>query len=425
VYAQRLIAQVRKRIMIKLLEASLNSVSANDNRVEWFSSARDISEQLWRESWPAKTEAAWWYQLLEDSGLEDQFAFHYGVIYLAGKAVGIVPAFIMDVPLELVMPPLVVTLMSALKPLFPKVGFQRTLFIGSPCADEGSLGLVHGVQLHQVAHCVQSAAESLAKRAGAPMLVWKDFAGETLSQLQFVAQTKKLFPMVSYPGTVVALPAGDFPEYLQSLSSSHRHNLNKKLKRSKKIADLTCSVVQSPDEATLVEIFGLFTQTYEKATTKFERLDLQFFRNAAQLREAHFVILREKTNNQMVAFMLCFDVGSKMIINKFIGIDYDRPKDWFLYFRLWEAAVSFAMSRGATQLQSGQTGYRPKIDVGHRLIALFNLCKHENPLVHALYAAISQSITADSLDNDLAVFFKAHPAQSIVVPEPLSNAKQR
>jgi hypothetical protein len=117
----------------------------------------------------------------------------------------------------------------------------------------------------------------------------------------------------------------------------------------------------------------------------------------------------------MVAFMLCFAVAGRTI-NKFIGIDYDRPKDWFLYFRLWDAVVDLALAQGATSIQSGQTGYSAKIEIGHDLEPLTNYVRHRNPLVHWIYRTVARTVNWDTLDDDLAVFLKAHPDQRPSLP---------
>ncbi|MCX7172217.1 MAG: hypothetical protein NTY41_18585, partial [Proteobacteria bacterium] len=99
------------------------------------------------------------------------------------------------------------------------------------------------------------------------------------------------------------------------------------------------------------------------------------------------------------------------VINKFVGIDYARPREWLLYFRLWEAALDWALSRGARSIQSGQTGYAPKIELGHRLVSLTNYCSHRNPLIHLIYAQVAKTVSWATLDQDLARYLKAHPGQ--------------
>ena len=171
------------------------------------------------------------------------------------------------------------------------------------------------------------------------------------------------------------------------------------------MGDLEESFIRSPDDALLGEIFPLFLQTYERGKIKFERLTPLFFRLISACPTAYFVLLRDAGNGKLAAFMLCFLTG-KRAINKFIGIDYSYKGDWFLYFRLWEAAVKWALLAGAEELQSGQTGYRAKYDLGHKLVPLTNYCKHLNPVVHSIFRAIARHISWSTLDDDLMTLEK-------------------
>jgi predicted N-acyltransferase len=171
---------------------------------------------------------------------------------------------------------------------------------------------------------------------------------------------------------------------------------------------LETSVVTSPSDSQLDEIFGLFMQTYDRGKTKFERLGMPFFRAMRREDPAHFILLRDPSDGALVAFMLVFCLG-KRVINKFIGLDYRRDSKAYLYFRLFEAAIDFACERGATEIQSGQTGYRAKTDLGHDLVPLYNVFKHRNFAVHGLFQAIGTRVSWRSLDSDLAVFLNAHP----------------
>ena len=121
-----------------------------------------------------------------------------------------------------------------------------------------------------------------------------------------------------------------------------------------------------------------------------------------------FIILREKVTGEMIAFMLCFDLGERLI-NMFIGMDYSRPKEWMLFFRLWEAVVDLALSRGFSAVVSGRSSYEVKIEVGHKLIPLNNYCRHRNIFLHGIYHFLAQRVDWASLDEALARFLKAHP----------------
>jgi hypothetical protein len=106
--------------------------------------------------------------------------------------------------------------------------------------------------------------------------------------------------------------------------------------------------------------------------------------------------------------MLCFETPGHLV-NKFIGIDYRTPREWMLYFRLWDAALEHALALGARVIQSGQTGYRPKIELGHELVALTNYGAHRNPLIHWIYARVAAEVDWHTLDPALAAAVQTRP----------------
>ena len=379
-----------------------------DYSVTLAASATDIDAALWEACFVPPLEGRWWYETLEYSGLEDQFSFLYGVIRRNGEPVGIAPAFLMNFPVSLVAPPALQPVVRWLGRVAATLAFPRTLFVGSPCADEGTVGLAADVDRRAAMLALQKFLAAEAGKRGAVLLVWKDVPPSAAADLDWLAAREGLFRVTSYPGTLVELGGPGKAGYFAALKGSRRHVLRKKIRRSAERADLAVEIVRFPDEATLDELFGLFLQTYEKATTRFERLNRKFFALIAAQPATSFVVLKERPSGRAVAFMLCFELGSR-VINKFIGIDYQRPKEWLLYFRLWDAALDFALARGARSIQSGQTGYAPKIETGHRLVALTNYCRHRNPLIHAVARLCARHIDWAALDDDLARHIKAHP----------------
>ena len=376
--------------------------------VRWQRRAADIDGELWEACFPPSLEGEWWYRALEASGLEDQFRFYYGVVCIAGEAVAIAPAFLMDLPIALVVPPAILPAFELLGRMFPSLRYQRSLFVGSPCADEGRVGSLPGADRQAILEALQRALADLGRELGASMLVWKDFPTRDAAELEQLARAAGLFVAVSFPGTVADLPGPGKQDYLAALTRMRRHNLKKKLVRSAATLALEVEVLQAPDELALDELFALFSQTYAKAKTRFERLGRSFFSAIAAQPRSHFIVLRERSSRAMVAFMLCFALEDR-VINKFIGIDYRRPNDAYLYFRLWEAALDWALARGARSIQSGQTGYRAKLSLGHRLQPLTNYCRHRNPIVHWVYGRVARTIGWHTLDQDLAVHLQAHP----------------
>ena len=166
----------------------------------------------------------------------------------------------------------------------------------------------------------------------------------------------------------------------RALRRNRRHNLRKKLRLSRAHIDVEVEVVSKPDSARVAEIWRLFQNTYERATTRFERLTETFWEFVCRQAQSRCIILRERSSGKAVAFMLAI-VQGKCVINKFIGLDYGFGSKAYLYFRLWEEFMRFAIEAGAEEVQSGQTGYRAKLDVGHELVPLNNYFRYRNPLI--------------------------------------------
>ena len=382
-------------------------MSTSPFEVVWVDCAADIPASTWAQFFAPPREGAWWYRALEQSGLDDQFSFRYLLLRQGSTTVGLVPAFLMDVPMRLVVPPVLLPWVSALGHVFPWLRAQRTLFVGSPCSEEGWIGLARDIDVPAALRCIDAALRAEMRRQRASVRVWKDFGAAWDEALGSLARDAGMFRLVSFPGTAVALH-GSREDYLQSLGGNRRHQFKKKIRRSKEAIDLEVEVIRQPDDPTLDKLFALFWQTYEKATTRFERLNRRFFGIVAAEPSTSFIVLRSPITLQPVAFMMCFELPG-WLINKFIGIDYRTPREWMLYFRLWDAAVDHAIHLGATVLQSGQTGYRPKIDLGHELVPLTNYGAHRNPLIHWVYARVAAEVNWDTLDPALATALEAHP----------------
>ena len=380
-------------------------------QVQFCETASQIPDDLWDACFLPPAESRWWYETLEQSGIDDQFTFFYGLISDDRGPIGIAPFFIMDVPVAEVAPQVFLRLLQFVGTIIPSILHQRILFVGSPIIDECIIGFLPHVNRREALLALQLALERKAKESRASLIVWKDFPENFFADLEWLSHERRLFRVISFPGTLAELPSRRKEDYYAAMNPSDRRNLQRKLRRSQEKVELTTEVVQHPNTKTLAEIFALFWQTYQKSTNKFERLSPKFFESIATKPNAQFLLLREKATGDMVAFRLCFDMG-KRLVNRYIGIDYQRPKEWMLYFRLWDAALDLALLRGLPAIWSGQLSYTTKLELGHRLVPLNNYCGHRNPFLHHLYRLLTQRVDWASLDDGLAQFLKSHPAEA-------------
>jgi hypothetical protein len=376
--------------------------------IEFLETASQIPNNLWDACFQPPAEGRWWYETLDQSGIEDQFAFFYCLIKHLGRPAGIAPIFVMDVPVDRMAPQEFLRLLRLAGKIVPSVLSQRTIFVGSPILDETRVGLISHVDRRAALLSLQDALEKKADELRAAMIVWKDFPESSSADLKWLSRQRRLFHVISYPNTIVEFSSHRKEDYFAAMKGSRRRKLKTKLRRSREQVALGVEVVQHPDAKTLDDIFGLFWQTYEKSPAKFERLNRKFFEIIAEKQATLFIILREQGTGDMIAFMLCLDMGERLV-NLFIGMDYSRPKEWMLFFRLWDAAVDLALSRGFSAIVSGRSSYEAKIETGHKLVPLNNYCRHRNFFLHIIYRAIAQTVRWASLDEALARFLKAHP----------------
>src|SRR5262249_16276078 len=156
--------------------------------------------------------------------------FSYAVIHERTRPVGFAPIFFMNLPLSVVAPDGLTPLVKRLENLSPSLMKPRTLFVGSPCSDEGTVGLVPAVERTAGLHCAHRAIEIKAQQMRAAILVWKDFPSSYVEPLTEAPFQTGLFRVVSFPGTVLALP-NTKEAYLRSLSSSRRQHFKRMLRR--------------------------------------------------------------------------------------------------------------------------------------------------------------------------------------------------
>ena len=383
-------------------------MTGTELKMELVGSQAEIPAELWEVCFPPPLEGRWWYQTLEQSGLGDQFTFSYAVLQQNAQSVGIVPLFRMSLPLQMILPDLMLPIGRFLERLAPDFMRPPTLFIGSPCSDEGTIGLLPGVDRKIALLFLQNALEQHARKIRARLLIWKDMPAEWSQDFGWLMKQRRVFKSISYPGTMLQLPGHSKEQYMAALKTSRRHHLRRNLRRSRERISLRIETLQRPDAAILDKIFSLYWQTYEHASVKFERLNRSFFEHVAEKSVAHFVLLRSEAGNEIVAFMLCFLMGER-VVNKFIGIDRMQADNTYLLLRLWDAMLDWALNQGATSIQSGQTGYSAKLLTGHDLVPLNSYCHVHNPAYHALFRFFGIRVKWEDLDKDLFDAIKAHP----------------
>src|SRR5258708_11983960 len=101
-------------------------------QVQFCETASQIADDLRDACFLPPAEGRWWYETMEQSDIEDQFTFLYGLITDLGGPVGIAPAFVMDVPIAQVPPPVLLRLLRLVGQICSPILRQPILFIRFP-----------------------------------------------------------------------------------------------------------------------------------------------------------------------------------------------------------------------------------------------------------------------------------------------------
>ncbi len=377
-----------------------------DVRISWHPRCTDIDSSAWKRLLRAPALGLFWFKALE-AGTAQQFQFWYGQMLRDDTTVGIVPAFLFNLPLAIVLSGRDRKALEwfARGPL-RRAQYVRTFFIGNVAGEEGTVGLDENLQREEIYPFIHDAAREKANELGASLLVWKDFPDGDAIVLDGLTRTRSVSRVPSYPGTVIPLLETGYAAFLARRKASHRYKIRRKLAVGESTIPVSTRIVAHPDAVELSALFDLFQQTYARGTTKFESLTADFFRVIAEANESTFIVLGDGSTGDPVAFMLLLDLGPR-IINQFIGIDYSRGNRAFLTFRLFAKAYDWAAQKGAATLWSGQTGYAAKFELGHQLVPLWNYCHHANPLMNWALSRVTSRIRMDSLDDQLRTHLEA------------------
>jgi hypothetical protein len=71
-------------------------------------------------------------------------------------------------------------------------------------------------------------------------------------------------------------------------------------------------------------------------------------------------------------------VYEDLMIDKFIGFDYENAFPYSLYFVSWCFNIEWCLKHSIRFYQTGQTDYEPKIKLGGSLVPLYAYFKHNH-----------------------------------------------
>jgi len=372
--------------------------------VETHRTVRAIPQADWDACFRGDPEGWSYYLAIEEAGLP-AFSWAYFAARDAGRIVAVVPAFITDYGLVTTVQGTARAVLAPLLRVFENALTLRLLCLGSPHADKCHLGFSPevGPEKHQeIAGRLLEALGRFAKAQGIGLLAAKDVAdddaaagvGNALTAAGFARQP-------SLPNALLEL-RGDERAYLNTLSSSARRDVRRKLKGA---GPVHVEEHRGPGALELVpQIHALYEAQRGRSGVdfdQFETLTPAYFRGVLEHLGDTAVVFAYRHQGEPIAFNLCYHT-SRRFIDKFIGLSLPLARDLNVYVLSWMTNVRFCIAHRIPILQTGQTGYAMKLHLGSELLRNWIYFRHRNPLIHFFLRLAGPLLAADRHDEELA-----------------------
>lgn len=356
-----------------------------------------IPRKDWDDIFGDIPEGYMFFKTLEESKLSE-FSFYYLVLYQDRSPLLIAPLFTGDFPLDIVIEGPLNKVIQCLRKVFPRFLIMKTLFCGSPFGERGIMGIKKDAPDEKaLLRTVTTALEEFGRENKIPLTMFKDFPESDIRLLRELTKAG-FFQLESFPSVIIEIGVNSIEEYFQSLSYATRKNLRRKIKKAHAQGEVKIEIRDSVEDI-LEEVYGLYLNTYSAGRIRFEKLTREFFlRTACNLApQAKFVLYYAE--GRLAAFNLCFQYRD-LLIDKFIGFDYETARKYNLYFLSWCFNVEHCIKESIRYYQTGQTDYEPKIKLGGKLIPLFVYLKHRNLLLTFVFRQLSKIVATRTKVRD-------------------------
>jgi len=165
-------------------------------------------------------------------------------------------------------------------------------------------------------------------------------------------------------------------DYYSGLDRRRRKDFRKKLQAA---STLRVEKYSTLPEHLLPQVYQLYLNTMTQAPVHFETLTLDYFKEMAELGKFHLYYEGER----LIGFLQMLILGNKANL-KYMGMDYQRNRPYFLYFVMCLRALEACIHAGCTRIELGASSYQVKRAMGCELIETSVYYRHNNPLVNWL-----------------------------------------
>jgi hypothetical protein len=363
-------------------------------------SVTDIERADWERCLPGEAEG-WDYYSACETCLPNASQPVAISVSRGSEVVAVAPLFYLEHRIDSALHGHARSITDALNRVCRGVFSVRVIGIGSPYAERCHLGCAATLgpaERSEALACMLRAVEDYAASVRIALTVVKDLVARDARALVHPLERLGYAPLQSLPVAVVELPAS-MDDYLVQLSRATRKDVRRKLRKA---SHVTVETIEDTS-AVATEMERLYRSTQLNSALDYgdlEVLPAGYFRALSQLPRGRAAVKLYRAADKLLAFNLLFFERDR-VIDKFIGIDYELARDYDIYVLSWMENVREALRRNARYLQTGQTAYRRKIQLGSRLTPCVVYFRHRSPPLHAVLRVVARWLAFDRHDPEL------------------------
>jgi predicted N-acyltransferase len=358
--------------------------------------AAKYDELTWQRLLPNSLEGYRYHLAFEISKVK---GFKVGYISLSrgGAVVCIAPIFITDYVLDTTVQGPMKSFTQQLVKWLPNLMTVRLLCVGSPVTDSAQIAYIKDFPIDpEMIKALDEKLNQVAEREGASVIAFKDLISSDTKNLQPLLNKHGYSSVENMPVATNLVNFKNLDEYLATLSYSTRKGLRRKLRAMKQLR----IEEHNGTPPHMDKIYQLYLNCYEKSELKFEKLTQEFFESLTGLmpNQCRFVLYYHEQD--LIGFN-CLLYGNGMLVDKYIGLDYDKSHQLNLYSLSWLHNIEMCIRDGFHTFQSGQAAYETKLSLGARLEQTYISFKHRNILVNPILKLASRVLAYGNYDPAL------------------------
>lgn len=364
-----------------------------DLQVSVCDSLEGIERREWDTCFPGNPEGYDYLMAVEKSGLAG-FSWRYVIIREAGMLLAAMPAFLCDYALETTLPRgRLHVWIDRIRSIYPGFLKLRLACLGSPCTENGAIGLhpfVGSARRAVLLERLLEGFEAMARAEGSSLYALKDMPMPLEPALADVLARRGYVETGGMPTASRAIDFASIEDYLGSLSAGTRKDMRRKLRAASSVKIERITTLGDLEE----RFMELYRQTRARSEWQFEDLTAGYFVGILERMPERAFCTVYSVDGEALAFnFLLRDDGR--LVDKFFCMDAARGRPYNLYYLSWFENLRYCLENGLDRYQSGQAYYANKVRLGSQLTENLMLFRHTNPLIHAILRRVAPFLAGD------------------------------